>query len=178
MIDKYDPKVLLGKAKDTKVIGIIFLVFGFAGVLCVCFLGFTPDSTGPIIAMLAAGLVGGAFIALFVSFTKRANRYNNYKAVIHKSCYGGKTIPVVELAKQIDVPQAQAEEEVQKLIDGGFLELIYINHRTNEVAMRLETSWQAAQINIKCVSCGANVAILPGKTVACPYCGTKLTAPM
>jgi ribosomal protein S27E len=111
-------------------------------------------------------------------------RYNRYYSIIKR---GVTSIP--EIAKEVNIPGANAAKEISGMIDSYFLPGTYVDFTLGEVILQgssnsinksvvhNQTITQGRSKPINCRSCGANSVVFEGITSTCDYCGSPLIYP-
>lgn len=75
-----------------------------------------------------------------------------------------------EIAKRERATYAKATEQIQKLIDAGFLDGAYIYHRDHEIIV----PGVSKKIALKCESCGGTTVLYVNEKRECSYCGAEI----
>ncbi len=164
-----------------KGLGIGLAVFGAIG-----FIGCISDTSGDSFGGAVTALffvAGGVALILKAKRIKRdAEDVRKYLAVIVNGNERQLDVIATSLGKSYDV----AKNEIQKMINNGYLKNAYINEGTREVILpdsnvQAQTDYETggnvtANVTTKVVSCsccGANNTIV-GEIGECEYCGSPL----
>jgi hypothetical protein len=170
------------------------IVFRVIGWILICFFGFlflgflagigdgTGDSTfGMFIFTVSGFLVGVLLVRRAGKIKKIVVKYRRYIDVVVN--IGQRNID--SIASAVSLPYDEVLENLQAMIDVGFLKDASIDHSGHRIILRppvrpaVNTGAQsqaAAQMNTaRCSGCGANNVVPSGKVSACEYCGTPIT---
>ncbi|WP_100065485.1 hypothetical protein [Miniphocaeibacter massiliensis] len=86
---------------------------------------------------------------------------------------------ITDLALVVGITEDKVREEIQKLINKGYLQNGYLESSTNSLVLP-ERKYSAAdrtdlqKSTIICNSCGGENEIPKGKVVECEYCGSRI----
>ena len=175
-----DKKAAMGAGKLISGIGIaLYCIAGFGFVACLSS-GFGSDDIGIILFFGIAGFV----LRKISKKTKReAEDIKKYLSVI----VNGNERRIDVIASSLDKPYDVAKNDIQNMIQKGYLKNAYISEETREVVLtnnniqnqtttseNVNTSKMTAK-TVTCRCCGANNTIF-GDSGECEYCGSALTA--
>ena len=162
-----DKKTAMGSGKLIKGLGIASCCMAALGFLVSVTDGFDGTDVGLIIFFAAAG---AALLYLANKIKKEADSVKQYLNIIVNG--GERQLDSIAAAtgKQYDV----VKNDVQKMIDKGFLKNAYINENTREVVLPSVVPTNA-NANVDQFSSGAAPATVQTRVVACPCCGANNT---
>ncbi len=162
-----DKKTAMGSGKLIKGLGIASCCMAALGFLVSVTDGFDGTDVGLIIFFAAAG---AALLYLANRIKKEADSVKQYLNIIVNG--GERQLDSIAAAtgKQYDV----VKNDVQKMIDKGFLKNAYINENTREVVLPSATPTNA-NANVGQFTSGAASATVQTRVVACPCCGANNT---
>ena len=150
--------------KGLKITAIVLLVLGGFGIIG----SFDPFDFGSLVIFLF--FIAGGVILLNKAKKIKAEgeSIKKYLAIIVNG--GERQLDAVASAtgKQYDV----VKNDVQKMIDKGFLKNAYINENTREVVLASATS---SNVNVAQPTGGAAPAAVQTRVIACPCCGANNT---
>ena len=150
--------------KGLKITAIVLLVLGGFGIIG----SFDPFDFGSLVIFLF--FIAGGVILLNKAKKIKAEgeSIKKYLAIIVNG--GERQLDAVASAtgKQYDV----VKNDVQKMIDKGFLKNAYINENTREVVL---PSAAPANVNVAQPTGGAAPAAVQTRVIACPCCGANNT---
>lgn len=150
--------------KGLKITAIVLLVLGGFGIIG----SFDPFDFGSLVIFLF--FIAGGVILLNKAKKIKAEgeSIKKYLAIIVNG--GERQLDAVASAtgKQYDV----VKNDVQKMIDKGFLKNAYINENTREVVL---ASANSANMNTTQPTVGAAPAAVQTRVIACPCCGANNT---
>ena len=162
-----DKKTAMGSGKLIKGLGIASCCMAALGFLVSVTDGFDGTDVGLIIFFAAAG---AALLYLANKIKKEADSVKQYLNIIVNG--GERQLDSIAAAtgKQYDV----VKNDVQKMIDKGFLKNAYINENTREVVLPSVVPTNA-NANVDQFTSGAAPATVQTRVVACPCCGANNT---
>lgn len=172
-----DKKTAMGAGKLIGGIGIAsYCIAGIGFVACLSD-GFGSDDIGMI---LFFGIAGFALQKVSQKIKREAEDVKKYLSVIVNGNERQIDVIASSMGKSYDV----AKNDIQKLINKGYLKNAYINEGTREIVLPniiQEQSGDMANTSsahvetkiISCPCCGANNTI-SGETGECEYCGSPL----
>ncbi len=173
-----DKKTAMGAGKLIGGIGIAsYCIAGIGFVACLSD-GFGSDDIGMI---LFFGIAGFVLQKVSKKIKREAEEVKKYLSVIVNGNERQIDVIASSMGKSYDV----AKNDIQKLINKGYLKNAYINEGTREVvlpnsnahvqaeAVANVTSSSIATKIVACTCCGANNTIT-GETGECEYCGSAL----
>ena len=150
--------------KGLKITAIVLLVLGGFGIIG----SFDPFDFGSLVIFLF--FIAGGVILLNKAKKIKAEgeSIKKYLAIIVNG--GERQLDAVASAtgKQYDV----VKNDVQKMIDKGFLKNAYINENTREVVL---ASAASSNVNVAQPTGGAAPAAVQTRVIACPCCGANNT---
>ena len=150
--------------KGLKITAIVLLVLGGFGIIG----SFDPFDFGSLVIFLF--FIAGGVILLNKAKKIKAEgeSIKKYLAIIVNG--GERQLDAVASAtgKQYDV----VKNDVQKMIDKGFLKNAYINENTREVVL---ASVASSNVNVAQPTGGAAPAAVQTRVIACPCCGANNT---
>ena len=150
--------------KGLKITAIVLLVLGGFGIIG----SFDPFDFGSLVIFLF--FIAGGVILLNKAKKIKAEgeSMKKYFAIIVNG--GERQLDAVASAtgKQYDV----VKNDVQKMIDKGFLKNAYINENTREVVL---ASAASSNVNVAQPTGGAAPAAVQTRVIACPCCGANNT---
>ncbi len=172
-----DKKTAMGAGKLIGGIGIAsYCVAGLGFLVCISD-GFGSDDIG---AILFFGIAGFVLQKVSKKIKREAEDVKKYLSVI----INGNERQIDVIASSIGKSYDVAKNDIQKLINKGYLKNAYINEGTREIVLPSiiqEQSGDMANIAsgnvetkiVACPCCGANNTI-SGETGECEYCGSPL----
>lgn len=183
-----DKKASLVSGKIFGILGIImYVITGFFGLgVVICLTDMSDPSMVevlPIFLVIAIifGLGGFALQKVSRKIKREAEDIKKYLSVI----VNGNERQIDAIASSIGKPYDVTKNDIQKLINKGYLKNAYINEGarevvlpSNDVQVQTETSANVTSIGIAtrvvaCRCCGANNTI-SGEAGECEYCGSPL----
>lgn len=163
-----DRKHYLENAITLRITGLILLL---AGAACGAFFMYVFFGTVSIpeyaIFFGIVPFISG--IALLVSaghIRKKGRTIAKYQNLI----YIGAVLSIRELSAKMKKNNYQTLQQLQSLINDGFLPGCFIDHKENAIVCPV----QYPKIAIKCKSCGGTTVMLKGISSVCAYCGKTL----
>lgn len=172
-----DKKTAMGAGKLIGGIGIAsYCIAGIGFIACLSD-GFGSDDIGMI---LFFGIAGFALQKVSQKIKREAEDVKKYLSVI----VNGNERQIDVIASSMGKSYDMAKNDIQKLINKGYLKNAYINEGTREIVLPniiQEQSGDMANTSsahvetkiISCPCCGANNTI-SGETGECEYCGSPL----
>ncbi len=182
-----DKKASLVSGKIFGILGIImYVITGFFGLCAVICLADMSDPSNvevlPIFLVMAIifGIGGFALQKVSKKIKKEAEDIKKYLSVIINGNERRIDVIASSLGKSCDV----AKNDIQKMIQKGYLKNAYINEATREVVLTSNntqnqetaienTNVNKAKIIVACQCCGANNTVF-GNSGECEYCGSAL----
>lgn len=160
-----DKKTAMGSGKLIKGLGIASCCMAALGFLVCISDGFDGTDVGMIIFFAAAG---AALLYLAKKIKKDAESVKQYLNIIVNG--GERQLDAIAAAtgKQYDA----VKNDVQRMIDKGYLKNAYINESTREVVL---PSAAPANNNVGQPTTGAAPTAVQTRVVACPCCGANNT---
>ncbi len=162
-------------------LGIGLAIFGAIGFIG-CISDTSGDSTGGAIVALFFVAGGVALILKAKKIKKDAENVRKYLSVIVNGNERQIDVIATSLGKSYDV----AKNDIQNMINKGYLKSAYINEGTREIVLpnnnvqeQVEMVASGTTISnittkiVACSCCGANNTIM-GETGECEYCGSPL----
>ena len=158
-----DKKMALTASKVLKLLGNIFIVFGVITLIIV--VGIFYIILGVVLKKLSKKLLNSA------------ENIKKYLAIV----VNGNVRQLDSIASAVGKPYDTVKQDLQKLIDDGFLKNAYINEANREIVLaqpnvsaNMNANAGAAARVVSCPCCGANNTVY-GATGECEYCGSPLT---
>lgn len=172
-----DKKTAMGAGKLIGGIGIAsYCIAGIGFIACLSD-GFGSDDIGMI---LFFGIAGFALQKVSQKIKREAEDVKKYLSVIINGNERQIDVIASSMAKSYDV----AKNDIQKLINKGYLKNAYINEGTREIVLPNIIQEQSGDVTntssvnvetkiVACPCCGANNTIV-GDMGECEYCGSPL----
>ena len=172
-----DKKTAMGAGKLIGGIGIAsYCIAGIGFIACLSD-GFGSDDIGMI---LFFGIAGFALQKVSQKIKREAEDVKKYLSVIINGNERQIDVIASSMAKSYDV----AKNDIQKLINKGYLKNAYINEGTREIVLPNIIQEQSGDVTntssvnvetkiITCPCCGANNTVV-GDMGECEYCGSPL----
>ena len=173
-----DKKTAMGAGKLIGGIGIASYCIAGIGLVACLSDGFGPDDIGII---LFFGIAGFVLQKVSKKMKRDAEEVKKYLSVIVNGNERQIDVIASSMGKSYDV----AKNDIQKLINKGYLKNAYINEGTREVVLPNSnahiqaeptanaTSGSIATKIVACQCCGANNTVF-GNSGECEYCGSAL----
>jgi len=158
----------------------VTLSYVLIGIGIICLIAMIGGGLDMVIALFTPMLLfGGGGIALYIIGRRTAATSERYKKYINVIINQGET-SIDNIAAAVGVPYATAVEDLQKMINRGYLTGMFINIGLRSVVMARVAEPRADGLIIGqerllvCGSCGANNKTVVGKISECEYCGSML----
>jgi hypothetical protein len=173
--------LMSGKTAVLSLIGWILTIIGSLGILFVItdYNSYRSGLMSVIIPLLF--FIGGCVVLVKASNSRKtAKKYRRYiDLVVNQNITNLDTIIASTGLARVDVL-----EDLQNMINIGYLKQAYINHTSNELVLQQFGSFSASAhpeqssvvtIAKRCDGCGANNIVVVGKVSECEYCGNLIT---
>ena len=159
-----DKKTALTASKILKILGNVFIVFGIVTLIVVVGIFY---------------LILGIWLKKFAKkLLVSAENVKKYLAIV----VNGNVRQLDSISAAVGKPYDKVKEDLQKLIDDGYLKNAYINESTREIVLAQPAASAQASFGagvgvatriVTCPCCGANNTVV-GATGECEYCGSPL----
>lgn len=173
--------LMSGMTSKLPVIAWCLIGFGVLGVI----VSLTEPElglTGVIIYLVF--FVGGVLLLKKAKETKKiANRYKKYlNLVINQNIKS-----IDGIASAVGLSYDVVSNELEKMIDSGYLNNAYINQNNREIVLRqhdhefynqksTQNQESAKRVTVRCPGCGANNVVVVDRVTECDYCATPIHA--
>ena len=172
-----DKKAAMGVGKLIGGIGIAAYCIAGLGLIVSLSDGFASED---IVMILFFGIAGFVLQKVSKKIKREAENVKKYLSVI----VNGNERQIDAIASSMSKPYDVTKNDIQKLIDKGYLKNAYINEGTREVVLPNIIQEHSVDISntvsanietriIACPCCGANNTII-GNMGECEYCGSPL----
>lgn len=171
--------LMSNKTRILTVIGWVLIFVGFVGTVSI--LGEEGD-----IGSLTVGLiliVGGVLLLVrSLKIKKLAIKYKKYINIVVNQDVRS----IDDIASAVDRPYDDVVEDLQHMINIGYLNDAYIHKGKREIILKQVSAHSANQEGsvfqsqeqgkvVRCSGCGANNVVTIGKVSECEYCATAIT---